>query len=75
MSLGPRIPPRDKVMMRCWLPSESSRLESNGIPTMGKTPYPWLRLYGQEDAFWNKSFKMLDVVLGAVAASVAVALA
>jgi hypothetical protein len=32
-----------------------------GIPTLGKEPYVWLRLYGPEEAFWNKSFKMPDV--------------
>jgi hypothetical protein len=44
-------------------PSAPAGLESNWIPTMGKEPYPWLRLYGPEDAFWNKSFKMPDVEL------------
>lgn len=38
-------------------------LQSNWIPTLGKEPYVWLRLYGPEDAFWNKSFKMPDVEL------------
>jgi hypothetical protein len=37
-------------------------LESNWIPTEGKVPYPMLRLYGAEDAFWNKTFKLPDVV-------------
>jgi hypothetical protein len=44
-------------------PTAPAGLESNWIPTMGKTPYVWLRLYGPEDAFWNKSFKMPDVEL------------
>jgi hypothetical protein len=44
-------------------PTAPSGLESNWIPTMGKTPYPWLRLYAPEEAFWNKSFKMPDVEL------------
>jgi hypothetical protein len=44
-------------------PSAPAGLESNWIPTMGKEPYPWLRLYGPEDAFRNKSFKMPDVEL------------
>jgi hypothetical protein len=44
-------------------PSAPAGLESNWIPTMGKEPYPWLRLYGPEEAFWNKSFKMPDVEL------------
>jgi len=30
---------------------------------MGKEPYVWLRLYGLEEAFWNKPFKMPDVEL------------
>jgi hypothetical protein len=30
---------------------------------MGKEPYVWLRLYGPEDPFWNKTFKMPDVEL------------
>ena len=38
-------------------------LESNWIPTMGKEPYVWLRLYGPEEAFWSKAFKMPDVEL------------
>ena len=38
-------------------------LQSNWIPTLGKEPYIWLRLYGPEEAFWNKSFKMPDVEL------------
>jgi hypothetical protein len=28
---------------------------------MYKEPYLWLRLYGPEDAFWNKTFEMPDV--------------
>jgi hypothetical protein len=43
-------------------PKAPAGLESNWIPTLGKEPYVWLRLYGPEDAFWNKSFKMPDVV-------------
>jgi hypothetical protein len=35
----------------------------NWIPTEGREPYVWLRLYGPEEAFWNKSFKMPDVEL------------
>jgi hypothetical protein len=38
-------------------------LESNWIPTMGKEPYLWLRLYAPEEAFWKKTFKMPDVQL------------
>jgi hypothetical protein len=44
-------------------PKAPDGLESNWIPTMGKEPYVWLRLYGPEEAFWNKSFKMPDVEL------------
>jgi hypothetical protein len=32
-------------------------------PTEGKEPYLWLRLYGPDEAFWNKSFEMPDVEL------------
>ena len=42
-------------------PAAPAGFESNWIPTMGKEPYVWLRLYGPEEAFWNKSFKMPDV--------------
>jgi hypothetical protein len=44
-------------------PSAPAGLVSNWIPTRGKTPYLWLRLYGPGEAFWNKSFKMPDVEL------------
>jgi hypothetical protein len=44
-------------------PSAPAGLEANWIPTRGKTPYLWLRLYGPGEAFWNKSFKMPDVEL------------
>jgi hypothetical protein len=44
-------------------PNAPAGLESNWIPTMGKEPYLWLRLYAPEDAFWSKSFKMPDVEL------------
>jgi hypothetical protein len=32
-------------------PNAPAGLESNWIPTMGKEPYLWLRLYGPEEAF------------------------
>jgi hypothetical protein len=48
-------------------PKASSGLEANWIPTMGKTPYLWLRLYGPEEAFFSKTFKMPDVELMQVA--------
>src|SRR6516162_2217268 len=44
-------------------PKAPDGLGSNWIPTLGKEPYVWLRLYGPEEAFWNKSFKMPDVEL------------
>jgi hypothetical protein len=44
-------------------PNAPAGLESNWIPTMGKEPYLWLRLYAPEEAFWQKSFKMPDVEL------------
>jgi hypothetical protein len=42
-------------------PNAPAGLESNWIPTMSKEPYIWLRLYGPEEAFWNKTFKMPDI--------------
>ena len=42
-------------------PDAPPGLEANWIPTMGKEPYHWLRLYGPEEAFWSKSFKMPDL--------------
>jgi hypothetical protein len=44
-------------------PKPPEALESNWIPTMGKTPYLWLRLYAPEETFWNKTFKMPDLEL------------
>jgi hypothetical protein len=44
-------------------PKAPDGLESNWIPTQNKEPYVWLRLYGPEEAFWNKSFTMPDVEL------------
>jgi hypothetical protein len=44
-------------------PTAPAGLESNWIPTRDKEPFFWLRLYGPEEAFWNKSFKMPDVEL------------
>ena len=44
-------------------PTAPAGLESNWIPTMGKQPYVWLRLYGPGENFWNKTFKMPDVEL------------
>jgi hypothetical protein len=42
-------------------PKAPKGLESNWIPTMGKKPYIWLRLYGPDEAFWKKAFIMPDV--------------
>jgi hypothetical protein len=36
---------------------------SDGIPTIGKEPYVWLRLHGPKKAFWKKTFKMPGVEL------------
>lgn len=44
-------------------PTAPTGMESNWIPTMGKEPYVWLRLYGPAAAFWNKTFKMPDAEL------------
>ena len=44
-------------------PNAPAGQETNWIPTMGKEPYLWFRLYGPEETFWNKSFKMPDVEL------------
>jgi hypothetical protein len=43
-------------------PKAPKGLESNWIPTEGKVPMPLLRLYGPQDAFWDKTFKMPDIV-------------
>jgi hypothetical protein len=42
-------------------PKAPAGLESNWIRTMDKKPFVWLRLYGPEEAFWNKSFQMPDI--------------
>lgn len=42
-------------------PDAPEGLESNWIPTSGKKPYVWLRLYGPDEDFWNKTFVMPDV--------------
>lgn len=44
-------------------PEAPKGLESNWVPTEGKKPYVWLRLYGPDEAFWDKSFVMPDVQL------------
>jgi len=44
-----------------WGPDEPSGFASNWLPTMGKRPYLWFRLYGPSEGFWDKSFKLPDV--------------
>ncbi|TLX78248.1 DUF1254 domain-containing protein [Labilibacter sediminis] len=44
-------------------PQAPKGLESNWVPTSGKKPYVWLRLYGPDQPFWDKSFVMPDVEL------------
>lgn len=41
-------------------PKAPAGWEANWIPTQGKRPMPILRLYGAEEPFWNKTFKMPD---------------
>jgi hypothetical protein len=38
-------------------------LESNWIPTSGKTPLPIVRIYGGTEEFWDRSWEMPDVEL------------
>ncbi|MGC1649623.1 MAG: hypothetical protein WA741_27675 [Candidatus Sulfotelmatobacter sp.] len=35
-------------------------VESTWIPTQGKRPLPVIRLYGGDDAFWDKAFNTPD---------------
>ena len=42
-------------------PKPPPGLESNWIPTQGKRPMPVMRIYGGEEAYWNRSFKMPDI--------------
>ncbi len=42
-------------------PKAPAGFESNWLPTMGKRPYLWFRLYSPDTAFWDKSFKLPDV--------------
>jgi hypothetical protein len=42
-------------------PKAPDGLESNWIPTMDKKPVIWLRLYGPDTPFWQKSFTMPDI--------------
>jgi hypothetical protein len=44
-------------------PKAPEGLESNWIPTQGKRPFPVMRIYDGDEAFWDKSFKMPDFEL------------
>ena len=44
-------------------PKAPDGLEANWIPTEGKRPLPCIRLYGAEQAFFDKTFKMPDFEL------------
>jgi hypothetical protein len=44
-------------------PKAPAGLESNWIPTEGKKPMPCFRLYGAEDAYFDKTFKLPDFEL------------
>jgi hypothetical protein len=44
-------------------PDEPEGHRSNWLPTESKRPYVWLRLYGPDTPFWEKSFTMPDVEL------------
>ena len=44
-------------------PEATAGFEANWIPTEGKQPIPVLRLYGAQQAFWDKTFKLNDVEL------------
>ena len=43
-------------------PKAPKGLEANWIPTSGKKPYAMFRFYGPEETFYNKTFKLKDVV-------------
>ena len=38
-------------------------LESNWIPTEGKKPFVLIRIYGAEEAYYNRSFVLDDFEL------------
>ena len=68
----PGLSSRDKASMKLnddgsmdlyFGPKAPDGLESNWIPTQGKVPLPVMRLYGAQDAFWDKTFKLPDVEL------------
>ena len=52
------------VSVKLCFGSEAPKgLESSWISTSGKKPFPVVRMYGGEKAFWNKSWEMPDVEL------------
>jgi hypothetical protein len=44
-------------------PKAPTGMESNWIPTEGKRPLPFIRLYGPTDAYFDKTFKLPDFEL------------
>ena len=44
-------------------PEARKGLEANWIPTSGKAPYAMFRVYGPDEAFYNKTFKLADIEL------------
>ena len=44
-------------------PKAPAGFENNWLPSMGKKPYLWFRLYAPGETFWNKTFKLPDVEL------------
>lgn len=44
-------------------PKPPKGLESNWLPTAGKHAYPIIRIYGETDEFWDKSWTMPNLEL------------
>ncbi len=44
-------------------PNAPAGFEKNWLPTNGKKPYLWFRLYAPGPAFWDKTFELPDVEL------------
>ena len=42
-------------------PNAPAGLEANWIPTEGKKPAPFLRIYDGDERFWSRSFTLPDV--------------
>ena len=42
-------------------PKAPEGLESNWIPTEGRKPAPFMRIYDGDERFWSKTFTMPDV--------------